>query len=109
MGLLDGLCTFAAIRSIGVDPLDHGGLGASVPYDLCSAVTILHAGRGHRDGQQQSECVHHQVMLAPFDLLARIEATVPPCGEERVDWTSMTAAVGSAVRPMRQDSRSACF
>jgi hypothetical protein len=41
-------------------------------------VTVLHIGGGHHYREDQSEGVHKDVTLTPFDLLARIVPADPP-------------------------------
>uniref|UniRef100_E6PQE4 Uncharacterized protein n=1 Tax=mine drainage metagenome TaxID=410659 RepID=E6PQE4_9ZZZZ len=91
VGLLDGLGTFAAVGAIGVERLQPRNFAAGLRHDLGRRVAILHAGCSERDGQQQAQGVDHQMPLASFDLLARIEPRV--------------AALGGAARALRVDDR----
>jgi hypothetical protein len=67
------------------------------------AIAVLQVGRVHDDGQQQSERVDEDVVLDPFDLLARIEADRvdlrAPFSAVLTDLLSRMAAVGLASLP----------
>jgi hypothetical protein len=69
------------------------------------AVAVLQVGRVHDDRQQQSERVDEDVVLDPFDLLARIEPDRvdrrPPFSAALTDLLSRMAAVGLASLPAR--------
>jgi hypothetical protein len=54
-------------------------------------VIILHVRRGHHHGDQQAQRVHHDVPLAPLDLLPRVEA-LDPADLGRLDRLAIQAA-----------------
>ena len=71
VGLFDGLGAFAAVGcGRGVELLQAGNLGAGLRDHFSCRVAVLHARRGDRDGQQQTQGVDHQMPFAPLDLLA---------------------------------------
>ena len=63
--------------------------------DLPPAVTVLHAGRGDGDREDQPEGVDEEVSLASGDLFPRVVAPAPPLfSATRTDWLSKMAALG---------------
>ena len=46
------------------------------------------------DNQEQTQCIHCDVTLAPLDEFAGVEAVVPPFCGVFTDWLSMIAAEG---------------
>jgi hypothetical protein len=59
---------------------------------------ILYPGRMHDHGQNESHRIYRNVLLAPLDLLAGIEAALPPCDAVLADRESTMATEGSALR-----------
>ena len=69
-------------------------------YQL-GALVVLNAGAVHRHRQEQTQRVYRDVALAPLDLLAGIQAVVPPFCGVLTDWLSMIAAEGVGSLPSR--------
>ena len=68
--------------------------------DQLGAVSILDTGAVHDHSQQQSQRIYRNMAFAPFDLLARIVAIVPPFCVVFTDWVSMIAAEGVGSWPL---------
>ena len=62
--------------------------------DEFGAISILDACAVHHNRQQETQSVYGDVSLASFDLLASIEAIVPPFWGVFADWLSIMAAEG---------------
>ena len=91
------------VACIGDDPLQKGEAPARLPQKGVGPVPVLHMGRMHGDGQQETQCVGQDVALAAQDLLARVIAgrveRGPPFRAPFTLWLSMIAVVGLASRP----------
>ncbi|SFQ20468.1 hypothetical protein SAMN05443579_1411 [Variovorax sp. PDC80] len=82
-------CTLAGIGCIDVELLQSWRFSAGLRNHRGGAIAVLHARSGHGQSQQQSQGIDHEMALAAFDLLARIEATI--------------ATLGRAARALRVD------
>jgi hypothetical protein len=68
--------------------------------NISRSVAVLNAGGMNDHGQQQSQCIHNHVTLAPAYFLARIIAAArPPFSVVFTLWLSMIAALGDVSRP----------
>ena len=72
--VLKTLRALAGIGGVRVEHFDGVVLCAGLCDDVGRAVTVLHAGCGHGDGQQQPKRVDDQMTLASLDFLAGVVA-----------------------------------
>jgi hypothetical protein len=92
---------FAGVPGIGPDQADAPAGTVGVPQQRPGALAVLDAGGCDHHVQDQAGGVHGDVALAAVDLLGVIPAPVAlgTVSAARTDWESMTAAVGSGLRP----------
>lgn len=75
---LDVFCAATRVGAVGEEGSDPRCLGAGLGDDLGGGVAVLDAGRGYGHGKQHAECIDDEVAFSSLDLLAGIEAGIPP-------------------------------
>lgn len=91
----------AGVPAVGPDETDTGVGGMHLLAHRASPVSVLDAGRGDHDREQQACGVDDDVALAAIGLLAGVISLVsaPTVSVPFTDWASMIAAVGSESLP----------